>query len=397
VFRAEYGRLVAALTRRLGAAELALAENAVQQAALRALERWPDDGIPARPVGWLLRVAHNLAVDALRRERRLVAGATPPDGEAEPPAATLDDELLLMFLCCHPTLARAAQVALTLKVACGLTTQQIALAFVTDERTLAQRIVRAKQRLRADGARFESPAPDELPARLAPILDVLYLVFNEGYSPTDGDAAIKDALCGEALRLSRVLTATPAAATPAAEALRALFCFQAARAPARRADDGGLLLLHEQDRSRWDAPLIDEGFGCLARAAHGGELSRFHLEAGIAACHAASPSHQATDWPQILALYDALRARASSPLVEVNRAVAVAMVSGALAGIDELDAIPERELIARYPYALAAYAELHASLGHLDEARVYLGRALRHQPARAQRALLLRKLAALGG
>jgi RNA polymerase sigma factor (sigma-70 family) len=393
--RTDHGRLVAALTRRFGASRLELCENAVQEAMLRALERWPRDGTPASPDGWLLRVAHNAAVDALRREVRMTALPSEQADEPEVPTPALDDELLLMFLCCHPALPRAAQVALTLKVACGFSTPQIAQAFLTEEKTLAQRLARAKQRLRQEEARFELPETDELPARLAPILDVLYLVFNEGHSPTSGETAIEEELCSDALRLARLLTSLPPTATPEAEALRALLCFQAARAPARRADDGSLLLLQEQDRARWDAALIEEGFAALGRAGRGDALSRFHLEAGIAACHAVAPSYAATDWPQVVFLYDVLRARAPSPIVEVNRAIAIAMASGALAGLDELDAIPERDLIARYPYALAAYAELHASLDHLEEARSYLDRALANQPSRPQRQLLERKRAAL--
>jgi len=387
---------VAALTRRLGAQQLELIEDAVQGAMVRVLERWPNSEVPDRLEGWLLRVAYNLAVDTMRRESRLDPLPAEHDGQMDVPFPALDNELLLMFLCCHPSLARAAQVALTLKIACGLTVQQIALAFLSNETTVGQRLVRAKQRLRQVGARFEMPDPEQLPGRLDPILDALYLMFSEGYSPSDGEMAIKDELCREALRLSRLLTAQPVTATPAAEALRALFCFQASRAGARRADDRSLLLLHEQDRRCWDTTLILEGFCALDRARRGDELSRFHLEAGIAACHAAAPSHQATDWPQILFLYDALRERSPSPVVDVNRAIAVAMVSGAPAGLDELDSIPERELIDSYPYALAAYAELHTSLGHLDEARAYLARALKRQPAHVQRLLLQRKLAALG-
>ena len=401
VARGGRGRLVAALTRRFGAGQLDRVEQCAQDAVVRALERWPADGVPDDPERWLVRVAHNLAVDALRREDRPTADLEAAEREragdaAGPPSASVDDELALMFLCCHPSLSRAGQIALTLKTACGFTAQQIALALLADERTVAQRVVRAKQRLRQEGAAFELPAPDDLPERLGVLLDVLYMVFNEGYSPSDGESAVKDELCAEALRLSRLFTDQPRTATPAAEALRALFCFQASRAQARRADDGSLLLLAEQDRARWDAALLEEAMIHLDRAASGSELTRFHLEAGIAACHATAPSHQATDWVQIARLYDALRACAPSPVVEVNRAVAVAMVSGARAGIDELDAIPERDLLGRYPYALAAYAELHASLGDFDQARAYLERALRHQPSAAQRALLTRKLRSLG-
>jgi RNA polymerase sigma-70 factor (ECF subfamily) len=389
-------RLVAALLRRFGPDEIDAIETAVQDALVRALERWPVDGVPARPEGWVVRVAHNLAVDALRRRSRLAAvpAADAPEPATlgdEPTAHTVDDQLCLMFLCCHPALPRAAQIALTLKIACGFSTQQIGLAFLTDEPVIAQRVVRAKQLLRRARPVFELPEPADLPARLEPILDVLYLVLGEGHSPTDGDAAIKQELCDEALRLARLV----APLAPAASALCALCCFQASRAAARIAGDGSLLLLPEQDRTAWDRALIDEGFGQLSRAAHGAELSRFHLEAGIAACHAAAPTHDATDWAQIVSLYELLHARAPSPVVDVNRAIAIAMLSGAHAGLDELDAIPERELIDRYPYALAAYAELYASLGELDRARRYLDRALRHQPSRVQRALLERKRAAL--
>jgi RNA polymerase sigma-70 factor (ECF subfamily) len=384
---------VAALVRRFGIDHLALAESAVGEAALRALERW--DGDAAGLEGWLLRVAHNAVVDELRRDRK----STPLDehhlGAVEPPVVELDDELRLIFLCCHPALARAAQIALTLRIAYGFDTRQIARAFLSDERTIAQRIVRAKQRLREEGVRFELPEPGELPARLASILDVLYQLFTEGYATTDSEAGIDEALCDESLRLARVLTDDPRWTTPAAEALRALFCFHVARAPARRAGDGSLVLLHEQDRARWDKGLLEEGFLFLGRSARGQEISRFHLEAGIAACHARAASYTTTDWQEILSLYDALHAMSPSPVVEVNRALAVAMCRGAEAGLDELDAIPERELVGRYPYALATYAELHASLGHMEEARAFLDRALEQQTSPAERALLRRKRAAL--
>jgi RNA polymerase sigma-70 factor (ECF subfamily) len=390
-FRAERGRLLAALARRFGAGRLDLVECALQEALARAAEHWPRDGLPASPTGWLLRVAGNVALDDLRR-----GAPEAPQDETPPRNAAVDDELALIFLCCHDSLPRAAQVALTLNTVCGFTAQQIAVAFLSDARTVAQRIVRAKERLRAERARFEVPAPDELPARLDAILDVLYLVYNEGYNPSDGDVLAGDELCGEALRLSRLLVGSPATATPGAEALAALLCFQASRAAARRADDGGWLLLAEQDRARWDHTSVTEAFSRLERAAVGGALSRFHLEAGIAACHAAAATYQATDWSRIVFLYDVLREHAPSPVVDVNRAIAVAMARGALAGLDELDAIPERSLMSRYPYALSAYAELHASLGHDEEARAYLRRAIEHQPVVHQRSLLERKLRALG-
>ena len=380
--------------RRFGVDHFALIESAVQDAGLRALERWTDSE-DAQLEGWLLRVAHNAVIDALRREQRHVALAEHHLGTTDIGAPELDDELRLIFLCCHPELPRAAQIALTLRVAYGFSTAQIARAFLSDERTVAQRIVRAKQHLRESGTRFDLPEPDEVASRLRPILDVLYQLFTEGYSTTNSDAGIDESLCEESLRLARLLTDDDRWASPVAEALRALFCFHVARAPARRAEDGSLVLLHEQDRSRWDDALLQEGFVFLARSARGEEVSRFHVEAGIAACHAKASSYATTDWAEIVALYDVLRDTSPSPVVDVNRALAIGMFRGATAGLDELDAIVERDLIARYPYALATYAELHASLGHLDEARAFLDRALEQQTSPAERALLMRKRAAL--
>jgi RNA polymerase sigma-70 factor (ECF subfamily) len=302
-----------------------------------------------------------------------------------------------MFLCCDTSLTQAAQIALVLTVAFGLTARQIAHAFLSDERTVAQRLVRAKQRLRDEQVRFDVPTPATLPMRLTAILDVLYVVFSEGYTPAESETAFDDSLCREALRFVRLLTERRPTATPPAFALRALMCFHASRIPARFADDGSFLLMAEQDRARWDAALLAEAFWCLDEAGSGDRLTRFHLEAGIAAHHALGSTYATTDWTQIVDLYDMLRASAPSLVVDINRALAKAMLSGAQVGLDELDAIPERDVIARYPYALAAYADLHASLGNLDEARRYLERALACQSSPAQRALLQRKRLELDG
>jgi RNA polymerase sigma-70 factor (ECF subfamily) len=394
-FRVARVRLVGALVRRFGMDQFALIEDAVQEAGLRALQRWNGDAQSKQLEGWLLRVAHNAVIDALRHEQRIVQLSEPSLG-VEQPELELDDELRLIFLCCHPGLPRAAQIALTLRVAYGFSTSQIARAFLSDERTVAQRIVRAKRSLRDLGVQFELPGHDEVPSRLRPILDLLYQLFTEGYSTTDSEAGIDETLCNESLRLARLLTDDQRWTSPDAEALRALFCFHVGRTPARRAEDGSLLLLQEQDRSRWDAALLTEGFVFLERCARGNQMSRFHIEAGIAACHSKATSYATTDWPEILSLYNALREISPSPVIDVNRALAVAMCRGAVAGLDELDAVPERELLARYPYALATYAELHASLGHLDEARDFLDRALDQRMSPAERALLRRKRASLG-
>jgi RNA polymerase sigma factor (sigma-70 family) len=395
-FQRGHSRVIAALARRFGARHLALAEQAIQDAYVRALARWTVNGLPDDPEAWLVRVAHNAVVDALRRERAnltLEHASTVPD--ASPPAFDTDDEIRLMFLCCDPVLSRAAQIALVLNVAFGLAARQIAIAFVSDERTVAQRITRAKQQLREEGVRFDMPATAVLPDRIAAILDVLYLAFSEGYSPSVGEEAFDEGLCREALRFVRLFTDRTDTALPTVFAVRALLCFHASRAAARFADDGSLLLLSEQDRSAWDDALVQEAFTCLERAGAGKNVTRYHIEAAIAACHAVAPTYANTDWVRIVELYNLLRVRAPSLVVDVNRALAVGMADGARAGLDELDAIPEREVLARYPYALAAHAELHASLGELETARSYLDRAVEHQPAGAQAALLRRKRAAL--
>jgi len=394
-YRESHSRIVAALTRRFGVARLELAESATQDAYLRALDRWPETGEPDDPEGWLVRVAHNRVIDALRRERPMETLESTRDVAADPPALDSDDEIRLIFLCCNPVLARAAQIALVLNIAFGLSARQIATAFVSDERTIAQRIVRAKQRLRDQGVRFDVPTGDALPTRLAVILDVLYVAFAEGYTPSIGDEALDAGLCRESLRFVRILTERPDTALPSAFALRALLCFHASRVEARIADDGSLLLMPEQDRARWDAALIEEAGQCLDRAAGGEELTRFHIEAAIAACHAVAATYARTDWSHLVDLYQMLRERAPSLVVDVNRALAIAMSTGARAGLDELDAIPERDVLSRYPYALAAYADLHTSLGNLEEARDYLDRAVEHQSSPAQLALLRRKRAAL--
>ena len=394
-YRAGHGRLLAALTRRFGVEQFASVENAAQEAYTRALAQWPSQGIPDDPERWLVRVAHNVMIDAIRRDRPTAPLLDVHQPSLDPPSVESDDELRLVFLCCDPVLTRAAQLALVLNVAFGLGARQIATSFVSDERTVAQRIVRAKQRLREAGVRFDLPEDTALPARLDVILDVLYLVFTEGFHPSENAVSLDDGLCREALRLARLLTDIPRTARPSAFALRALLCLHASRIPARVADDGSLLLLPEQDRTRWDTALIAEAFSCLEAAAAGEELTRFHIEAAIAACHAIAPTYASTDWTRLVDLYDLLRARAPSLVVDVNRALAIAMRSGAAAGLDELDAIPEREVLSRYPYALAAYADLHASLGNLAEARDYLDRALANQSSPAQRALLSRKRLAL--
>ena len=388
--------IVAALLARFGPRELDRIESGVAEASLRAIERWPQSGVPSDPEGWLVRTAHNAIVDELRRDARLTAWSPAAHDRIASAPTTVDDELAVAFLCAHPSLPRAAQIALTLKIAFGLSVPAIARAFLADERAIAQRIVRSKQKLRDENVRFELPDESELPTRLDAILDVLHVALAEAQAPTEGAIAVDAELAGDALRLARLLAESRRTSSPTVHAFHAIACFHVARAPARLADDGSLLLLPEQDRTRWDRDRIAEGFAALERAGRGDRITRFHLEAGIAATHAAATSFASTEWSQIAELYDALFALVPSPVVAVGRAFAIAMCHGAEAGIAALDAIDDRDVVERYPYALAAYADLHASAGRLDRARDYLDRALRFQTAAPERALLLRKRAGLG-
>jgi RNA polymerase sigma-70 factor (ECF subfamily) len=351
---------VARLTRALGPTHLELAEEAVQDAVVKALQTWGYRGVPDRPQAWLFRVARNRALDGLRRLDRWEVAASDPELVAladalealPPPAAGRpggllgDDELALVFLCCHPSLPVDAAVALTLRTVGGLAIREIASAFLVPEATMAQRLVRAKRTLRRLPA-LEIPAPHELPARRQAVLRALYLLFNEGYTATEGDLLVRRELCAEAIRLASLLASHPSTMDAEVDALLALLLLQASRLPARTDDRGELLLLAEQDRARWDRELLGRGLAHLERAGRGDRLTPYHLEAGIAACHAAAPSFERTDWRAVVALYDLLAERAPSPVVTLNRAVAVAMRDGVAAGLAALDEVRGNESLAR--------------------------------------------------
>jgi len=339
------------------------------------------------------REQRDAMIDTLRRDTALRPLDAAVDN-ADPPLVHEDHELRRIFLCCSPVLSRAAQIALALNAAFGFTCAQIAAAFGSDEPTITHRVRSAKQRLRDERIQFEIPDGGALPSHLAAVLDVLYIVFSEGYRATC-DAAPDIGLCAATLRLVRLLTYARLTAVPDAFALRALLCFHSARLPARVGDDGSLLLISEQDPARLDRALLAEAFWCRELARTGSGRSRFHLKAAIAACHALGSMRGTTEWSRIVDLYELLRERAPTVAVDVNRALAIAMCSGARAGLDELDAIPERDVLMRHPYALVTYADLHASLGNIDQARACLDRALAQQMAPAQRAMLRRKHAAL--
>jgi RNA polymerase sigma-70 factor, ECF subfamily len=370
-----------------------------------ALERWPATGVPDNPGAWLTSVARNRAIDLMRRDRTLqrlseeigrgMERAQEPDLPARMDDRIGDDLLGLIFTCCHPVLSTDARVALTLRLLGGLTTPEIARAFLVPEATVAQRIVRAKRTLAAANVPFEVPEGDELTRRLDSVVAVVYLIFNEGYAATAGDDWVRPALCEEALRLGRILAGL-APGEAEVHGLVALMEIQASRLRARVGRSGEPVLLLDQDRGRWDGLLIRRGLDALARAeALGGALGPYALQAAIAACHARARTADQTDWGRIAALYDALAQLTPSPVVDLNRAVAVAMADGPEAGLEIVDALAGEASLAGYHLLPAVRADLLARLGRTDEARAELARAASLTRNAGERALLLRRAADL--
>jgi len=373
--------MVATLTRTLGPRHLALAEDAVQDALTTAMQQWPFRGVPDDPGAWLFQVARNRALDRLRHVKMAVAkapaiaresvtveasGAMPLLRRELPPVE--DDQLGLLFLTCHPSLPADARVALALKLVGGFGVDEIARAFLAQESAIAQRLVRAKRLLREQQVMFGMPEPAQLSDRLDSVLAALYLMFNEGYAATSGDHLIRDDVAAEAIRLVRIIVAHSATAAPRAWALLSLMLLHAARFPARVDSEGTLFLLRDQDRSKWDRSAIAEGMRALDRAADGDTITAFHLEAGIASCHAVAASWESTNWPQIVELYDDLFAVTKSPIVAMNRAIAVSRVDGPLAGLAALDAISNLAALDRYPLLPAVRAELWREAGDIARA-----------------------------
>jgi RNA polymerase sigma-70 factor (ECF subfamily) len=402
LFRRQAGRMVSHFTRLLGPAHLNLAEDVVQEAMLRALETWPIGGVPENAAAWLFRTAHNSAIDAIRRNRLLgektegivaelsrSATALPEDPDTE--EQLRDDELRMIILCCHPALTRDASVALSLKTVGGFSVREIARAFLAEESAIAQRLVRAKRQIRESPLTFEMPRGAELKERLASLLDVLYFMFNEGYAAHEGEALIRQELCLEALRLGR-LVASSSISTPRVDALVALMALQAARLPARVDEVGDLVQWEDQDRSRWDWQLIGLGFQHFDRSMAGDELSDYHLQAAIAATHARAADPQSVDWRVILSLYDQLLSINRSPVVALNRAVAVAKVHGpemALAAIESLDGHPK---LGDYYLLLAVRGHLLQDLERPGEAAACFRAALECPCSEPERRFLRRKL-----
>jgi RNA polymerase sigma-70 factor, ECF subfamily len=393
LFRRDAGRLVAWLARVFGAGRLDLAEDVVQDALIAALKSWSWSGVPERPAAWLATVARNRAIDRLRRDARAPTGdgseaaVVPPDDVLLPPPLA-DDTLRLMFVCGHPALGEAAQVALMLKTVCGFSVEEIAGAFLAQPSAIAQRLVRAKARIRELRLGFALPDGPEMTERLAPVLRAIYLLFDAGYRARGGDALIRDALCEEALRLVTLLAEESRCATPETHALGALVAFQHARRPARTDEDGSLLTLEAQDRSLWNRALIERGFRHLRAAGRGDRLSAYHAEAGIAAAHVASPSFAATDWAAIIGWYDVLAEIAPSPIVTVNRAVAVAMRDSAAAGLALLRPLASDRRLAGYGPFHTALGELERRNGDANAAAAAFRAALALHPNAVERRLI---------
>jgi RNA polymerase sigma-70 factor (ECF subfamily) len=398
VYRAESRRVFATLVRLLG--DFDLAEEALHDAFRAALEQWPREGVPANPRAWLVSTGRFKAIDGIRRQSRFdalddhaehVEALATEDAPAEEIA---DDRLRLIFTCCHPALAADAQVALTLREVCGLKTEEIAHAFLAPAPTLAQRIVRAKAKIRDARIPYEVPGAAELAERLDAVLRVIYLVFNEGYSASSGTAITRADLSMEAIRLARLLVEL--LPEPEAIGTLALMLLQDSRRAARTSPSGDIVLLEDQDRSLWNREAIAEGIALVEKALASGRFGPYSLQAAIAALHAEAATTSQTDWPQIVALYDVLARVDSSPVIELNRAVAVAMRDGAAAGLTLVDAILARGDLAGYHLAHAARADLCRRMGHFDEARSSYERALALANQAPERRFLERRLAGLG-
>jgi len=408
-FRREAGPLVAALTRIFGVHNLALAEDVVQDAFCRALEVWKARGVPDNPSAWLMTAAKNRALDVVRRERtarrfapemgRLLETEwtlAPAVDEAFAAGTIRDEQLRMMFSCCHPRLPEEAQLALILNVLCGFSANEIAAALLTGRAAIEKRIARGKKAL-ARSRRLFDLGDAELPARLATVRRALYLLFSEGYHGASAEAAVRAELCAEAMRLGALLRQHPLAATPTTYALGALMCLHAARLPARADPAGDLAALADQDRSRWDTRLVEEGLALLERSAAGEEVSAYHVESAIAAAHAAAPSFAETDWTSIVSLYDRLMAVAPSPVVALNRAIAIDRRDGPEAGLRALGAIAGRDRLSGYPFLAAAQGDMQMRRGDREAARTCFRAALTLARNGPERRFLEKRLRACDG
>ena len=406
LFRTRAGQMVSHLTRLFGPAHIELAEEVVQDALIKALQQWPYSGIPSNPGGWLFRVAQNGALDALRRNAsfgvradaiaaEIVRTRETVDDPDRFDRAMADDELRMIFMCCHPALPQDARVALSLKIVGGFSVEEIARAFLEPVPTIAQRLVRAKRQIRDAALPLDLPAVSDFPARLDSVLEVIYLLFNEGYAAHSGDELIRFDVCREALRLGRLIADAPATTAPAAHALVALMAFHGARLESRVDDAGELVLLEDQDRSKWDKRLIALGFSHLEQCAEGRTETPYHLQAAIAAAHAGSVELATTPWPRILDLYDHLMAISPTPVVTLNRAVALSKVKGPAVALQEIEAIDSAPALAGYYLLPSVRARLLEELGRYGEAIDSYLRATQQTCSEPERRFLARRIARL--
>ena len=400
LFRHQAGQMVAWLTRIFGPAHLELVEEVVQDALVKALQQWPFSGVPDNPAGWLFAVARNGALDVLRRSTafsdrapaiaaELQARASP---ETQMPDGVNDDELRMVFMCCHPELPRDGQVALSLKTVCGFSTAEIARAFLTSEATVAQRIVRAKRTVRDKRIPFDLPRASLLVERLESVLEVIYLMFNEGYAAHAGEALVRRDLCREAIRLGRLVATSPLTGGPSAHALTALMALHAARIPARLSPSGEMVLLEDQDRSLWDGQLIAMGFAHFERSISGLDRTVYHLQAAIAAIHAAACSYEDTDWKRMLDTYDELLTLNPSPVVALNRAVVQARVEGAAAALRAVARLEAEPALADYYLVPSVRGALLKEAGDHAGAALAFEEALRRRCSEPEKRFLLRRL-----
>ena len=407
LFRHESGKMVATLTRIFGIEHLNLAEDVIQEALIRALQTWPYYGIPKNPSAWIMRVSRNLALDVVRREKVFrnkegeIIGLMEQRNDAGENGDSVfgeqeikDDGLRMMFVCCHPLVPHEAQVALALKTLCGFSIGEISKAFLTTEAAIAKRLTRAGQKIREARIPFEIPSGEESAQRLDGVLQTLYLLFNEGYKASSGEKLVREELCQEAIRLGALLAEHPAGNVPSTHALLALMLLNGARLPTRMDGEGNILLLKEQDRSRWDRAMIGRGIFHLARSAVGEEITEYHLQAGIAACHCAATDYESTDWSQILSLYDRLVEFDGSPVVALNRAVAVANVHGPGAGRDAVADIRNRDKLESYYLLYAVLGEFEAQLNDLRAAASHFRKSLELTGIRSEQMFLAKRLQA---
>jgi RNA polymerase sigma factor (sigma-70 family) len=403
LFRREGAKMVAILTRIFGIEHLNLAEDVVQEALARALQTWPFYGIPKNPSAWIMRASRNLALDVVRRRKvfqnkqaeiihLMDRDGTAPDEAIFSEDEISDDRLRLMFVCCHPAIPAEAQVALALKTLCGFSVEEISHAFLTTNAAIAKRLTRAKQKIHQARIPFEIPAGRELEQRSDNVLQSLYLLFNEGYKASSGENLVREELCEESIRLAELLVAHPAGNQPKTHALLTLMLLNAARNPTRLDGAGNLLRLQEQDRTRWNKAMIARGMFHFAKSAAGDELSEYHLQAGIAACHCAAKDYKSTDWQKILLLYDRLAEFDQSPVVGLNRAVAIANIHGPKAGLEAVRRLRDLSKLSSYYLLYAVLGEFEMQSGDLHAAAEQFRRSFELAETKSERAFLLKRL-----